>query len=516
MINIKSRLDLKSYLFTVLCFMVFSGLFLHKANAEVVNLMDDFDYSSLSILEIQQEIKLLYKYAKRAYADNDFELSKLLFYQILEFDPGHPGANKYLDYYIPKKISKSKYYKGKEQKVALGKIGKDVARGQAVDLRDIEKQVISSERDKRIKDKYYKSELDRIAKEEKQQRGIELKQRRKEEAQRRKQLKIEEKEQARIEKKKQLAAKKKAQLVQEEKRKEDTILKEGLSRLVKEEKEERSLALKQRKKEEAQKRKQEAMLKKEQARLERERQLAKKREIKKFKEREAKERKEEKLRIAREKREREPPSEKRRETKKIQEKTRKLEPKDEFIKKIVEREIAVIQNEEKRLAKEEALRRKVKAVREKKEMAKLKKQNKAQWRDVKSFAKLSKKTRKKQIESKSKEQKSQVDKKVIQEDLEKYLLEQKKLAELKLRGKEAIPEGGDKITLEKIELSTQVRKKPKEKVQEPIQKRLDITEALQKDSWDKVKALYNKGINSYRAGEYEKALESFAEILAQN
>ena len=99
--------------------LIFFGQSLNYGYAEVKNLIDAFDYSNLSEEEIKEEVELLYKYAKKSYVDNDFETAKLLLYQILELDPDHPGANKYIDFIIPKKISKIKYVETKKEQSLL-------------------------------------------------------------------------------------------------------------------------------------------------------------------------------------------------------------------------------------------------------------------------------------------------------------------------------------------------------------------------------------------------------------
>ena len=84
--------------------------------AEVEDLVDYFDYSGFSEEEIKEEVKLLYKYAKKTYTDGDFETAKLLFYQILKLEPDHSGANKYIDILIPKKLGEIKQSEIKEER----------------------------------------------------------------------------------------------------------------------------------------------------------------------------------------------------------------------------------------------------------------------------------------------------------------------------------------------------------------------------------------------------------------
>ena len=108
-----------------LLFFSFLFIFLNQPSnfvcAEVKNLIGDFDYSSLSEQEIKEEVGLLYKYAKKSFLEDDYETSKLLFYQILELQPSHSGANRYIDFKIPREIGKIKHLKSKEEQVYLDK-----------------------------------------------------------------------------------------------------------------------------------------------------------------------------------------------------------------------------------------------------------------------------------------------------------------------------------------------------------------------------------------------------------
>ena len=102
------------HIFLTLFFVIASGyLFPNNNYAQTKNLIEGFDYSNLSPQQSKQEVELLYKYAKRAYDDNDFETAQKLFYQILELDSNSKGATIYLGKKIPDKISE---IKNKEKK----------------------------------------------------------------------------------------------------------------------------------------------------------------------------------------------------------------------------------------------------------------------------------------------------------------------------------------------------------------------------------------------------------------
>lgn len=102
------------------------SLFSKTSYAQLENLLDNLDYSGLSERQIKDEIKLLYKHAKKAYKHRDFETAKGLFYKILELNPNHRAANIYLDEKIPKRlISIDK----QEEKSRLKQIKKQEIRG---------------------------------------------------------------------------------------------------------------------------------------------------------------------------------------------------------------------------------------------------------------------------------------------------------------------------------------------------------------------------------------------------
>ncbi len=262
--------------FVILIVFLYLGLFCFftdKASANARNLINDFDYSNLSTQEIQQETKLLYKYGKKSYATNDLELAKLLFYQILELDPDHRGANKYIDYYIPKKLRMAEYKRRKQQKVVLETKEKELLEENKEQPKEVEKVIELTEKEKKTKEKYFKEELKRIAREEKIKQKQELKKKKQEEVERKRQEAISKKERARLERENKLAEKRKVEESKGEQIEENKAYQNDLKRLVKEEKERRRNELKEKKR-------QEAISKKERVRLEKEKRIAEERKEK--------------------------------------------------------------------------------------------------------------------------------------------------------------------------------------------------------------------------------------------
>jgi hypothetical protein len=205
MTYLKSKLYLRIVIPCILAFVL--SLTILEVEAQAASLNPETDYSTLSVGEIQKEVNLLYEQAREAYAEDDLELSKFLFYKILEFDPQHPGANKYLDYLIPKKIYKAKLRQGKDEFVGLSDQAIEALQQQKEDLRGLEKEVVTSEKNKIVKEKFYDKAIKDIPQEGKKQQKLELAKQKRYEAEKKKQEAIQKKEKERLEKEK-LAAEK--------------------------------------------------------------------------------------------------------------------------------------------------------------------------------------------------------------------------------------------------------------------------------------------------------------------
>ncbi|MFC1708683.1 hypothetical protein ACFL2J_01290 [Candidatus Omnitrophota bacterium] len=502
MVNSSPKTNEKNHLFIIWIIISFVFSFFFPENNAQARGMGSIDYSTLSIEEIQIEIKLLYQHAKRAYAENDLELSKLFFYKILEFDPEHRGANKYLDFIIPKKIYKTKFRQKQGQYFSLDDKEIEVTKEQKEELQVLEKEVIVSEEKKAVKEKYYKKAINSIPKEEKRKRKLELIQQKRYEAEKRRQEAVQKKEKVRLEREKKLAEKREAEKIEAQKRKEERLRKKELARIVLEEKRKRKKELVNRKKEESEKRKQERKQKKKQSRLEKEQGLAKNRrvasktEVKKIEEKEAREpfiaRKKEVIR------------------EKIQDGNKKAQ--EELLMRIVEKEVAVIKEEQGRLAKEEELFETARRKRDKGKRVDLGKLKRAKRRGSLPLAKLSKKIKKQQTIPKPRAIKSRIGQELGREDLEKYLFEEGEIAESKLKYEESASDKGE-------ENDSQVISEPRQLFQRGRRGKGDsilegkIQSASQQDKWDNIKAIYNEAIYNYRAGEYDAAQESFSKIL---
>lgn len=279
--NKKLGTKVKNCLLAIIFFIIAFNLLPCESEAKLRNLIDDLDYPTLSVEEVQQEVALLYKFAKKAYSDNDLELAKLFFYQILELDPEHPGANKYIEYYLPKKSYqlKAKQFDKQKQVVDFDFKQEDLLGTQGESRKDSKEQLITTQKEEKIKEKLAKRDLKKeVAKEKKltpkQKKAIAAKQR--------KQEVIQKREQASIEGEKRKAEARKAKIVAAEERKQEKLREKELKQIVREEKRKRKLEIAQRKKYEAEQKRQEAILKREQERIEREKRLAEKREARRI------------------------------------------------------------------------------------------------------------------------------------------------------------------------------------------------------------------------------------------
>lgn len=121
-----------------------------------------FDYSGMSKKDKKDEVNLIYKYAKEAYRDNDLRTANILFYQILELDPDHAGANRYIEYLIPKKISSDKYSKAREKQLVLTK--KEEAEFKKLDssIEKAKEQMDKMEKERINKETLYRNQLNKI------------------------------------------------------------------------------------------------------------------------------------------------------------------------------------------------------------------------------------------------------------------------------------------------------------------------------------------------------------------
>ncbi|MDD5617569.1 MAG: hypothetical protein PHG69_00605 [Candidatus Omnitrophica bacterium] len=133
-----------------------------------------FDYSGMSKEDKKDEINLIYKYAKEAYRDNDLRTANVLFYQILELDPDHAGANRYIEYLIPKKISSDKYSKAKERQLILTKKEEAEFKKLNASIEKAKEQMDKMEKERVNKETLYRSQLNKIENDIKSEKNIEV------------------------------------------------------------------------------------------------------------------------------------------------------------------------------------------------------------------------------------------------------------------------------------------------------------------------------------------------------
>ena len=587
-----------------------------ESEAKLRNFIDDLDYSALSVEEIQQEVVLLYKFAKKAYSNNDLELAKLFFYQILELNPEHPGANKYIEYYIPKKS-----YQLKTKQLSKQKQSTDIGYKRKEPYKAPKRPIVTKQKEEKIKEELAKRQLKKEVVEDKeptlkQKEAIAAKEKRQEAMQKR--------DQERLEKKKRIDEERKAKIAAAEKRRQDKLKEKQLKQIVLEEKKKRKLEIAQRKKYEVEQKKQEVIQKREEERIAREKRLAEKQKSKDIAIAKKRIEKEEKLATLEKEKEMrakidhlydlgkqaysendlelaksffyqileidfdhqgankyidyyiprkyyqinkeqikeeeladdseeeqidlskkpELPSpavplklekpkpvkvaeKKIHKTSKTAEKINKqeiVETQEGLLEKIVHEEFALIQEEQRRVVKEEELRKKLqKKQAEKKEGMK---RTISSQENVLPLAKLSKEVKKEVVEkAKPKEIKTEVVDRQ-KENLQKYLLWQKKIAALRNKTKNS---SAETPSVETPSVKTPIIEQPKQEEAEKVVQKEEVSrkeeayktlnepEVFPRDGeWGKIKSLYKDGVYSYRAGEYDSAQESFEKILQQN
>jgi len=200
---------------------ILPGRSLNFVYAEINMMSENFDYSSLSEEEKKEEADLIYKYAKKSYLDGDIETAKTLFYHVLELEPYHEGANKYIDEIIPKKLSLDKYIKAKEMKVILDKKEEMEFKNLENSIEAARKQMDTMEKERLTREALYKSQLNKLEKDviEKEKAKKERITKAKEKAEKKKQAKLE--QQRIINEKKELKRKKKEDIIKAKKIKEE-------------------------------------------------------------------------------------------------------------------------------------------------------------------------------------------------------------------------------------------------------------------------------------------------------